>query len=228
LSLTSGGHTADYHFVTVSDDQWVAAARARAASGEWERPAEVILAELRQQAAAKTASQPPLPPCPACAEHPAMLKLPRYELLTQDPLLYCGACYGFWAVGDSLARGVADPGYIHPALETTTAPRRCRTCFGHLKPDDTCAKCGGRSPELNCPACGAPMERFDQGGVRLDQCAPCRGTWFDTGEIVAAYKLVPVQSLAMSTVDELASENEPPAWWIAASILGRLFIAFPG
>ena len=210
-----------------ADEQWIAAARDRhSRSGSWERDADTIFEAIKAQTAADHAADPALSGCPACAEHPAMLRFPRYELLTIDPLVYCGRCYGFWAVGDSLVRGVADPGYIHPALESVPAPRRCRACLGHLKDDDTCRKCGQPSPVLDCPQCARPMERHERDGVRLDQCTPCQGTWFDVGEIAAVYKLAPVQGLAASTVDENAPDNVPPAWWLAANVLARLFVPF--
>ena len=70
------------------------------------------------------------------------------------------------------------------------------------------------------------MDRVYDAGVRLDHCAPCAGTWFDTGEIGAVHKLVPAQGLAMSTVDETAADDEAPAWLLAASILARVFLPF--
>ena len=70
------------------------------------------------------------------------------------------------------------------------------------------------------------MSRFYDAGVRLDRCASCNGTWFDTGEIATVHKLVPAQGLAMSTVDETAADDEPPAWLLAASILARVFLPF--
>jgi hypothetical protein len=212
--------------MTVSaDEQWIASARERIGrSGTWERDIEVIAKELRAESAERNRSEPALPSCPACQGHPPMRTFPRHELLTVDPLLFCGNCYGFWATGDALARGVADPGYVHPALEAVPAPRRCRSCMGHLKDDDSCRKCGRTAPALRCPQCDAPMERSEHKGVRLDHCAPCRGTWFDVGEIVSVYKLVPQQGLAMSTVDENAADNVPPEWWLAASVLARVFL----
>lgn len=212
--------------MTVSaDEQWIAQARDRyARSGNWERNAEEIEAALRAQAAELEANRPEMPRCPACATHPEMRTFPRRELLTIDPLMYCGFCYGFWSVGDALSRGVRDAGYNHPAIEAVQGPRRCRACLGHLNDDDICRKCGLALPVLACPECAKPMERFERDGVRLDKCEPCHGTWFDVGEIVTVYKLVPSQSLAMSTVDETAAEGDPPAWWIAANILARVFL----
>jgi Zn-finger nucleic acid-binding protein len=158
--------------------------------------------------------------------HPPMQPFPRYELVSADPFLFCGRCYGFWAEGDALARGVADAGYVHPALDAAVAPRRCKKCFGHLKPNNECAKCGEAPDVYRCPACSKPMERLEQAGVHLDRCNPCNGTWFDTGEIARVYRLAPVQGLAASTVDEHALDGEPPAWMHAAWILARVFLPF--
>ena len=211
--------------MTASDEAWLAAARARASAGEWERPAEAMFADVKRHATARAASEPATPKCPYCSEHPALLRFQRFELQTIEPLLFCGSCFGFWAKGDALARGVADPGHAHPALEAGLAPRRCRACFGHLKPDNTCAKCGQPLPSLQCPACSATMERFDKEGVTLDQCAACNGVWFDIGEIVRVYGVARVQGLAASTVDEHAYDDEPPGWLIALNVVSR--IAFP-
>jgi len=211
--------------VTISDDQWVAAARARAAGGAWERDPGDIFAGLRRE----VAERPPVPGqpgCPYCPDHPEMAILRRYELQTIDPLRFCSRCYGFWAVGDSLARGVADPGFVHPALEQVPAPLRCRSCHGRLKPDYTCRGCGKQLPTLGCPGCDRPMERFEKGGILLDQCGPCGGTWFDVGEIVAVYNLAPVQGLAASTVDEHGHEDEPPPWAIALNVASRMLFPF--
>lgn len=212
--------------MSISDDEWVAAARARAARGQWEREPDVVLAALRGAAAERAAAEPPLPACPYCQEHPRLQRFQRYELQTVRPLLYCPACYGFWAVGDALVRGVADPGVVHPALETGLAPRRCRACFGHLKPDNTCAKCGQELPRLACPQCGLEMERYEKEGVLLDQCGPCTGTWFDVGEVAAVFKLAPPQGLAASTVDEHAADDEPTGWLVALSVVSRLVFPY--
>ncbi len=210
--------------VTISDDEWIAAARNRAAAGSWERPAGDVLAELRRHGVRSEAAGVAALKCPYCESHPLLARMQRYELQAVHPLWYCNSCYGFWATGDALVRGVADPGTGHPALEASRAPRRCRACFGHLKPDHTCARCGKSLPRLNCPACARTMERTEEDGVQLDQCGHCTGTWFDTGEIAAVHKLVPAQGLAAGTVDEHAADDEPPAWLTAAMILSRVFL----
>lgn len=219
--------SADSHGMTsVSDDVWLARARQRAAGGSWERDADTIFADLRREAEQLRARRPPAPRCPYCVEKPELLVFPRFELLSADPLLFCGVCRGFWAKGDSLARGVADPGFDHPALRTVEAPRRCRACFGHLKPDHTCAKCGEAAPLVRCPECGREMERFEKDGALLDQCPPCRGIWFDMGEIARVYSLKAPQGLAAATVDEHAADGEPAGWLMALGVLGRMVFPF--
>jgi len=212
--------------VTISDDEWIAAARARAAAGSWERDADAVLAELRANAQAPASPPAASLRCPYCASHPPLVRFERYEARTTTDLRYCNTCYGFWAAGDSLSAGVAGPSEEHPALTATRGPRRCRACFGHLKPDGVCAKCGQPLPLLDCPACGKPMERVEREGVTLDQCAPCTGVWFDTGEIAAVYKLSPPQGLAASLVDEHATDGATPDWISAAMIVGRIALPF--
>jgi hypothetical protein len=162
--------------------------------------------------------------CPYCPTHPPIEVFRRYELVTNEPLRYCNGCWGFWAMGDALVRGVADDGQDHPALRAVVAPRRCRACGGHLKPDDACAKCGQTQPLLDCPACGRTMERYDKGAIRLDQCGGCRGVWFDVGEIGAVYGLSPVQGLAARTVDETVGPSDGTLLKQALWILARVFL----
>jgi Zn-finger nucleic acid-binding protein len=211
--------------VGISDEQWLAAARARAASGSWERSADEVLNELRASAKPVEFPEGTLR-CPFCAERPPLSILQRYEAATANPLRYCNTCYGFWAVGDALTNGIADPDDETPALSAALAPRRCRACFGHLKPDNTCARCGKALPLLNCPQCGNQMQRIEREKIQLDQCAACMGVWFDTGEIAAVYHLQPAQGLAMSTVDEHATDGQGPDWLSAAMIVGRMALPF--
>lgn len=155
-----------------------------------------------------------------------MQKFWRYEVQTIDPLYCCPKCYGFWATGDSLSRGVADPQQNHPALVQAMAPPRCRACHGRLKPDGTCRKCGESLPLLNCPSCSKPMERYEKNGVKLDQCGPCRGTWFDVGEITAVFGLKQVEGLASGMVSETSKEDDRAALWFALDIATRMVFPY--
>lgn len=193
----------------LTDDEWIAQARARAA-GDGE-PADSLPDESAPLPAAVRVAAPPAPalPCPYCEGHPPLEEFRRSYAVSPDPLLYCRTCYGFWAAGDSLSPGVADPDEESLALTVATAPRRCRACFGHLKPDDVCAKCGKAPAPLNCPSCKKVMDRREVKGVRLDTCTPCDGTWFDTGEIGVVFGLTPPQGWALSAVDETDPDVNP-------------------
>ncbi|MEX1104373.1 MAG: zf-TFIIB domain-containing protein, partial [Dehalococcoidia bacterium] len=174
------------------DARWLAEARARvAAGGPWKRtPAEIERA-VHTVRDSRRAAAPAALSCPFCEHHPPLADFRRYESVTFTPLRYCPNCYGFWATGDSLARGVGDPGTDHPALRAGQAPRRCRVCNGHLKPSGDCTKCERALPPTRCPACRTPMTRFEQKGITVDGCDTCHGTWFDMGEIAAVFQVAP-------------------------------------
>jgi len=163
--------------------------------------------------------------CPACEEAPGLEVFRRYELLTAEPLRYCPRCYGFWAAGDALARGVADPGSAgHPAVLAARAPLRCRACLGHLDANETCRKCGKRLPRYACPSCGKEMERRTEGGVALDACSACRGTWFDVGELSSVYGLEPPPTAMGRLFGELDPVEERDLIMTALSLVARLFL----
>lgn len=162
--------------------------------------------------------------CPACEGRPALEVFRRYELITVEPLRYCPRCHGFWAAGDSLARGVADAGVDHSAVLAAQAPARCRSCFGRLTEDEVCRKCGKRLPLYDCPACGHQMERRKEGAVTLDACAPCRGTWFDVGEVAAVYGLRPAPTAMEKVYGELEPVEESSLVMTALGIVARLFL----
>jgi Zn-finger nucleic acid-binding protein len=183
---------------------------------------------MNPAAASTNPSPPPVPVCPRCEGRPPLERYRRYELQTFDPLWLCPRCFGFWAVGDSLSRGVADPYDDHPALRAALPPRACKACAVPLKPNGDCPRCGGAglAPGM-CPTCGMQMASADQHGLVIDHCAPCRGTWFDTGEIVARFGLRPVQGLAASTVDESAPDPVPSTLLeIALLVLRALIFRF--
>ena len=70
------------------------------------------------------------------------------------------------------------------------------------------------------------MERFENDGITLDQCAGCKGVWLDMGEIVRAYGLPPIQGRAASTTDEGAADDEPPGWLFALTIAARVVLPY--
>jgi Zn-finger nucleic acid-binding protein len=214
------------------DAQWLAQARARvAAGGPWERTPDQI--ERAAHAVRDSRPAPSTTPlaCPYCDDHPPLETLRRYELVTHTPLRFCPGCYGFWAAGDSLARGVADSRTNHPALRAAQAPRRCRACNRHLKPDGLCAKCHQLVPPTNCPECHKPMDRFEQNGISVDACAACRGTWFDMGEITAIFgisqpvdlgRLAVASEAARTEIEDDIDERLGP-WMTALNIALTLF-----
>jgi len=38
---------------------------------------------------------------------------------------------------------------------------------------------------MKCPKCGMDLHTIELGGVKVDRCVSCNGTWFDDGEIEA-------------------------------------------
>lgn len=71
------------------------------------------------------------------------------------------------------------------------------------------------------------MAISDRHGLIIDTCEPCRGSWFDTGEIVATFNLRPVQGLAASTVDEAAPDETGSALFeIALLVLRAVVLRF--
>lgn len=214
----------------LSDDEWLARARARAqATGVYDEP--VGFEPLPAVAtASREEDRAPLGPaderCPYCADHPVLAVYPRYEVVSLEPLRYCTRCYGFWARKDAVSRGVGDPRSSHPALEASPAPGRCRLCFGRLDRGGACRECGAPAPILACPACAMPMARIEQQGVTIDRCDPCSGVWFDMGEIARVYRLPPVPSPALAAAGHTTNGDLPPAWQLAAEVLLRVFLPY--
>jgi Zn-finger nucleic acid-binding protein len=165
--------------------------------------------------------------CPVCDDARPLEVLRRYERVGLAELRYCPRCYGFWAARDALSSGVVDEREEHPALRATVSPPRCKLCFGYIKPDGACAKCGAPPRTLSCPACARPMERNLRGKTWIDACPGCGGCWFDTGELSLVYGLTPPQSLAMRTIDEHATKDDEPLWLQAIFILARVFLPLP-
>lgn len=165
--------------------------------------------------------------CPRCDGSPSLDRFRRYEVVTIDPLWYCPRCFGFWAVGDALSRGVADPYDRHPAVAAVMAPRGCRECGRPLAPAGDCRRCGlpPREPP-NCPACGRQMLAETVNGVEIDHCGPCRGTWFDVGEIRARFGLQPVQSLPsrVASAQDADAGEVNPLWLDVGLLLLRLLL----
>ncbi|MCC6386735.1 MAG: zf-TFIIB domain-containing protein [Dehalococcoidia bacterium] len=207
--------------MALTDDQWIAEARRQlAATGSWDIP--VTPAAVRPPDAATEA---PLP-CPNCGRELEIFR--RYEVLATEPLRWCPGCFGFWARGDALSAGVADPADDREALFAAEVPARCRSCDkGRLDAAGVCRGCGWTRPALACPSCGAPMGRDTVKGVELDACATCRATWFDIGELGRTYGLARPQSLAAAIVDETAGPTDQDLMLTAARVLLGMFLRLP-
>ncbi len=207
----------------ITDQEWMAQARARIARGEgWEGPEGAPLAIIP----APPPAQATLLTCPYCGPPRVLEVFRRYEVASSEPLLYCPRCYGFWAKGDALAHGVADPYDEHHALYAAIGPARCRSCAGRLDKDLVCRECGKRAPMLDCPSCQNTLVRGTWRGVTVDTCEPCKGMWFDVGEISVAFGLKPPQSLPMQLVDENAVPAGGEGWEAAiTTALGLLLRA---
>lgn len=211
----------------LSDDEWIARARQRAGpDGAWQRfaPPELPSAEESARRSAERATAAGALRCPACESAPPLEIYRRYELLTAEPLRYCRVCLGFWAKGDSLARGVRDADDGSTAFTAALAPARCRACGGRqIDGDGKCRDCGEVPGPRDCPGCGRSMAQTIRSGVRLDECGACTATWFDTGEIGRVYGLAPSQGLAMRTVDEHGAGRSGAGAMMAAGLVLRAF-----
>ncbi|MCK9519574.1 MAG: hypothetical protein M0R74_11205, partial [Dehalococcoidia bacterium] len=103
----------------LTDDEWLARARANAADGAYEPVSPVLASDGPAPVA------PGTPRCAFCADRLPVEVYPRRELVTARPLYYCPRCYGFWALAGVLEHGVRDPYDDHPAFTTAPAPPRC-------------------------------------------------------------------------------------------------------
>lgn len=219
--------TAELESMRLTDDEWVARARARVANGgSWETPPEEELTAADRPVSEAGPAPAPNLACPYCDAHPPLEPVQRFEAVSATPLMRCPACYGFWAARDVLTGGVRDAYDDDPSFTAALAPPRCRACMGHLKPDGVCSKCGALPPVRTCPACNKPMERSIQKGMALDACPACGGTWFDIGELGHLYGMQPIQSYPASLVDEHACDDEAPGWLIMARTMLRLVAPF--
>jgi Zn-finger nucleic acid-binding protein len=169
------------------------------------------------------------PECPTCDGRPPLATFRRYEAVTYEPLRFCERCHGFWARGDSLSRGVADPYADHPALRQVPVEPRCKPCFGRLDETLHCRKCKQPLTEIPCPACNVTMSRVRQDGVLLDICSPCEGVWFETGELPRLYGLTgmpPTLLERMGPPPSAEPEMEPGGWGIVIPELIALALRF--
>lgn len=207
----------------ISDEEWLAAARARfAREGYWE-PARAVTGVPRAPAADMEAARP-LFACPRCLEPPALEVLRTENAGSGSLLRWCPRCCGIWAPRQALSDAISPTDDPQPAFTAGSPPPRCRSCGGALRLDETCTKCGERPPALSCPACHVEMKRSAMGAVTIDVCPGCGGLWFDAGELVRVYG-VTLQSpmLPAAAGEDLAARDVAmDVLAIGANILFRL------
>ncbi len=108
---------------------------------------------------------------------------PRCKLTMEDavyeqqPVKFCGNCWGYWMTRDRLDKIVDGVTYAFSKKEQKTISRTMRT-QGDVDR-------GGESAYIQCPECDQFMERKKfhyKCPVEIDECAQ-HGIWLDTGEI---------------------------------------------
>ncbi len=190
---------ADPHQVKrMTDDEWVARTRARVASGGgWQTPEEELAAvEPAEPAAPGTAC---VLACPLCG---GPNELHRFDAdgTPDGSWRYCQHCDGVWVTRSGLGFPLELTDDAPDAFLTRSGPvsarNRCSSCSGYVGPGGTCSDCGRAAPPLKCPSCAINMGRTESGGVTLDICPTCGGTWFDVGEVATVYGLKPEPDIA--------------------------------
>ncbi len=126
-------------------------------------------------------------PCPLCLG-PAMDKV-KFGPGAALEIDRCARCGGIWLDhGEVQALRALPKGNLAGTAEVPGVRQgRCHSCHAPLDRAATqCAVCG-RSNLLECPRCDRPMLVQQAGGLRLDLCPTCKGTWFDHHELAAIW-----------------------------------------
>lgn len=102
----------------------------------------------------------------------------------------CRRCGGVWLDHGEVQR-LRTAGRVTsaPHLERRDTPHvaQCHYCHAPLgRHVEHCPACGGPN-RLDCPVCEREMEGVLHGGLRLDLCRSCKGTWFDHDEVKALW-----------------------------------------
>jgi Zn-finger nucleic acid-binding protein len=209
--------------MALTDEEWIAEARRQlTADGNWSIP---MTPAAKPSAPAGGDVTPPGPICPICADRRPLAVFARRDIVTAEPLRYCERCYGFWAAGDALSGPVASPDDEREPLYARPFPARCATCGKRVYDGIRCRRCAIDLPRLHCPACGNEMERFTSEGVTLDSCAPCKGTWFDVGELGQLNHLTRPEPPASGVADLVAANNRRMRGvlvWRAIGLMSRV------
>lgn len=120
--------------------------------------------------------------CPVCPEHPPLRPLDLQRGL-RVPLRRCDDCHGVWADAETAAIAADHYHESHYVTRPGHGRQRCRHCAAWFaEPKQECPKCGA-GQALACVGCSKPMRLVEVEGVTLDVCVPCRGVWFDRGEL---------------------------------------------
>jgi Zn-finger nucleic acid-binding protein len=120
--------------------------------------------------------------CPVCVERPPLRPLDLQGEL-RVPLRRCDTCHGVWTDAETAAVAAEHYHESHYATRPGHGRQRCRGCSVFFtEPTRECPSCKARQ-ELPCLSCGKGMRLVEVAGVTLDVCVPCRGVWFDRGEL---------------------------------------------
>ena len=108
------------------------------------------------------------------------------------PIDGCPGCGGVWLDHHELKRVVEARGIV-------------RSAGAKGRPVAT-------EPQVDCPLCHAPMERFNfkQSSILLDRCAG-HGTWLDAGELERVVAAAAVAPQPGPKVTPKAPDKPPPA-----------------
>jgi Zn-finger nucleic acid-binding protein len=120
--------------------------------------------------------------CPVCVERSVLRPLDLQGSL-RVPLHRCDSCHGVWTDAETAAVAAEHYHESHYATRPGHGRQSCRGCGRHLaKLEHECPNCE-TCQVLPCLSCGRGMRLVETAGVTLDVCVPCRGVWFDRGEL---------------------------------------------
>ena len=63
---------------------------------------------------------------------------------------------------------------------------------------------------MNCPLCDKPMIVLEIGGVEVDHCLTCKGTWLDAGELELLLDGAENKERLLASLDVDARSDEAP------------------
>jgi Zn-finger nucleic acid-binding protein len=120
--------------------------------------------------------------CPVCVERSVLRPLDLQGSL-RVPLHRCDTCHGVWTDAETAAIAADHYHESHYATRPGHGRQGCRGCGRHFtKLEHECPTCRANQ-QLRCLSCGKGMRLIEIASVTLDVCVPCRGVWFDRGEL---------------------------------------------